>query len=473
MHKKIMLLFWLLGSTLLYGCAACMLTTPKTDVSIQLHFDQEHLSNIHYQWRFSMPYTAELLTQYDTNRNGIFDAQEQQEILSQTLSYAKPKEMLTTITYAAADANAQELALTSRYSGFAISFKEGHLLITYEGATDLKVEKGGMLSFAFEDSEGLFDFRVLTLDTGKSPFPTQTNTYLFTGAVAFEEPKAAASAHPLHVSALPVIETKKVPTLLERSIAKIRSLLVSVKEQHSAMSLLLLLLFAFLYGIIHALGPGHGKTLVSSYFLGNKRSYTKAAFVSLAIGVVHTFSAFILTLGVYFMLDHLLSQVLHDVIRYTTVVSALIIIAIALWQLFKKIRAYRSQPSLRFNAAPSGGFSLLHSKAGMAHQHSCSCRACRIDNNTTDFGLIISAGIIPCPGTVTLFIFALSLGLYGVGFFAALAMSLGMSLVIFASAAFTLSLQRYSTQRFKKLAPVLEFGSLAIILVLGCVLLFL
>lgn len=223
-------------------------------------------------------------------------------------------------------------------------------------------------------------------------------------------------------------------------------------------------MFAYLYGVIHALGPGHGKTLVASYFLSNEKSYSRALFVSLAIGVVHTFSAFILTLIIYFMVNTFLSSFLNDTVFYTTKISAIIIITIALYLLYKKYKAYKAiqeakkQPSFHFSTTP--------------HANTCSCGSCKVDEKSTDMALIVSAGIIPCPGTVTIFIFSLSLGLYYAGFLSALVMSLGMSTIIFFSAILSVAVRKKTAEGNGNLKKYLEYGSLVIILLLGTFLLF-
>ena len=107
------------------------------------------------------------------------------------------------------------------------------------------------------------------------------------------------------------------------------------------------------------------------------------------------------------------------------------------------------------------------------HVSTCGCGSCKVDKNSTDIALIISAGIIPCPGTTTLFIFAISTGLYYAGFISALVMSLGMSSVIFVSALLSTFVREKALASSDRLKKYLEFGSLALIFVLGGVLLFL
>jgi ABC-type nickel/cobalt efflux system permease component RcnA len=179
------------------------------------------------------------------------------------------------------------------------------------------------------------------------------------------------------------------------------------------------------------------------------------------IGIVHTFSAFLLTLVIYFLVETFLAQFMDDTLFISTKIAAIIIISIALYLFYKKYKAYREhkkKPAFVFSTTP--------------HVSSCGCGSCRVEQNSTDAALIISAGIIPCPGTITLFLFSLSLGLYTVGFLSAFVMSLGMSTIIFISALLSSMVRKKASQNNTKLQKILEYASLSIILLLGIALLF-
>jgi len=51
------------------------------------------------------------------------------------------------------------------------------------------------------------------------------------------------------------------------------------------------LLICFLYGLLHAIGPGHGKTIVVSYFLARKGSFLHGVGLGTSITTIHTLSA--------------------------------------------------------------------------------------------------------------------------------------------------------------------------------------
>jgi len=471
------------------SCATCLLMVPTVEVDAQLQVKNNTLSKMKTTWNFSETYTNEMYNQYDKNRNKVLDEQELAFVLEAMLDYLIPKNMITTLNYTD-DNTSKAIPLQAGYENFKLSIKDDLLVFSYDVILYKKLEKNANVSIVFEDDEGYFVFVLTSLDVKSSEIPFSKNTYLFTGSILFNEqsPKLKEVIEEVPVQKAPVQKTaveiktiqeekpKLVPVVekssdsfqegfLKESMKKIKSLFESIKDEKNPMTYLLLLFFAYAYGVIHAMGPGHGKTLVASYFLSNDRSYVKALGISLAIGVVHTFSAFILTIVIYYFVNTLLAQFLDDTVFFTTKLSAVIIIFIALYlinkkyRLYKKIEQEKKKPQFSFSTSP-------------LHVSTCGCGSCKVDKDSTDIALIISAGIIPCPGTTTLFIFAISTGLYYAGFISALVMSLGMSSVIFVSALLSTVIRKKVIKTNDTLKKYLEFTSLALILVLGGILLF-
>lgn len=458
-----------------YGCATCMLMVPSVELNLKLHIEEKKLHSIHFRWNFSDKFTKEIIKQYDKNRNKVLDKKELDYILQAKLDYLEPKNMLTSIQYA--DENDTEAtALHASFENFTMKTVSDALVFSYDAKLQKKLINNDSLSISLVDDKSYFTFRIKELEVNKCDFSYSKNLYLHIASILFKDKSLIHEISKPEVhqdikttdTPVKVVKEKKETrqeNLLKTTMEKIKSLFESIKDEKNPMTYLFLLFFAFLYGVIHAMGPGHGKTLVASYFLSNDRSYTKAFFISLAIGIVHTFSAFILTLVIYFLVNTLLAQFLDDTVYYTTKISALIIITIALYLIYKKYLLYRqveeekNESQFKFSTSP-------------VHISTCGCASCKVDKNSTDTALIISAGIIPCPGTTTLFIFAISTGLYYAGFISALVMSLGMSSVIFISALLSTIIRKKVLTISDSLKKYLEFGSLALILILGGVLLF-
>ncbi len=488
--KKLFFIY-LLFQTILFGCATCQLMIPTAEIQINLQMEKKKVNNIHIEWHFADLYSAELLKQYDKNRNQILDNNELKAILGAMLDYLKPKEMLTKIQYSDNDSK-EPTIIKPKYENFDIQMLNGFLVFTYDSEVDIEIKDKSTISLAFEDNESYFSFVTTKINVSKNEFSHYSeNLYLFTASILFSDMQTQSKPQPkeeikatlqeanqtkIEEVATPKKEESLQANILKESITKIKSLFESIKDEKNPLTYLFLLFFAYIYGVIHALGPGHGKTLVASYFLSNERSYSKALFVSLAIGVVHTFSAFLLTLVIYFFVNTFLAQFLNDTVIYTTKISAIIIIVIALYLIYQKYKVYKKIS----NAKKSSGFtfSATHYPKGTsslpltAHTATCACASCKVDSNSTDMALIISAGIIPCPGTVTIFIFSLSLGLYYAGFLSAFVMSLGMSTIIFFSAILSVAIRKKTADTNSNLKKYLEYASLSVILILGFILLF-
>jgi ABC-type nickel/cobalt efflux system permease component RcnA len=460
---KKLFLFLFCFQTFLHACATCQFMIPTAEVNLNLPIKENKLQKIEVAWHFSDLYTSELSARYDKNKNHILDKAELDEILKIKLAYLMPKKMLTLIKYG--DENHDEI-IEGKFENYKLSVLDERLLFSFDILVDIPIKEAHVLSFSFEDDESFFSFIVHEITIPKEHIHFEQNLYLFSAAVFFsynpiEQEQNATLPQPIQEPLLSSQEESlSQESLLRRSIEKLKSLFEEADREHEPFTYLLILFFAYVYGLIHAIGPGHGKTLVASYFLSNDRSYSKAFFISLAIGVVHTFAAFLLTLVVYFVIETFLARFMEDTIGITTKISALIIIAIALYLFYKKYktaRAQKAKPAFSFSATPP-------------HASSCGCGACRVDHNSTDAALIISAGIIPCPGTVTIFIFSLSMGLYVLGFLSALVMSLGMSTIIFASALLSVTLCKKTAGSDPRIKTVLEYLSLVMILLLGIVL---
>ena len=95
---------------------------------------------------------------------------------------------------------------------------------------------------------------------------------------------------------------------------------------------------SFIYGVVHALGPGHGKALAFSYFSSQKSSYSQAFIISLATAFVHITGAFVLVMISVVILQSVMNRFLEDSISYITSFSAFIIMLLALYIFYKKIK---------------------------------------------------------------------------------------------------------------------------------------
>ena len=112
----------------------------------------------------------------------------------------------------------------------------------------------------------------------------------------------------------------------------------AIKEENSLLSIATILGISLIYGIVHALGSGHGKALVAGYFLGNNHSYKKAFKMGYLISFIHALSALSITFFVYYLLTAIFSKTFHDTSIYMTKASGVLIIAIGIYLFLNTIK---------------------------------------------------------------------------------------------------------------------------------------
>ena len=85
-----------------------------------------------------------------------------------------------------------------------------------------------------------------------------------------------------------------------------RTLAMSVKGLKSANPIagaLTLAALSFLYGILHAVGPGHGKTVISSYIVANEETARRSMILSFIAAGVQAMTAVVLVSVLLFGLN--------------------------------------------------------------------------------------------------------------------------------------------------------------------------
>lgn len=156
-----------------------------------------------------------------------------------------------------------------------------------------------------------------------------------------------------------------------------------------------------LYGLLHALGPGHRKTVVFSLYLAREAPFWEPAATGILLALLHGGAALILLLALKGVSGTISGRA--DSIAVWLEGSAyavLILVALAL-----SIRTVWNLAAGR-PRSPGG-------KASLA--------------------TVLVTGAYPCPGAILVLILSLTLGITGVGAMAVLAMSLGMSVPIVAA----------------------------------------
>src|SRR5258707_14972618 len=98
---------------------------------------------------------------------------------------------------------------------------------------------------------------------------------------------AAATAAPGPFAAVVAASARLQRDLNEVISRRIREL----NETHSARTTIAILLLSFAYGVFHAIGPGHGKVVVASYFVARRERWLKSVIFGSLISLIQGTSA--------------------------------------------------------------------------------------------------------------------------------------------------------------------------------------
>ena len=172
-----------------------------------------------------------------------------------------------------------------------------------------------------------------------------------------------------------------------------------VKGPDRTEPLLILIGIAFLYGMIHAAGPGHGKALAASFVLARGPKLKQALLFGNMIALFHGMSAVVLVAALKTALMAFTGQALDRVEYITKITSFSLITALGLFLMITSWKTGNKHNGKKKGPANIGIMALM-------------------------------IGLVPCPGVVLVLLFCLSLDMLGVGLLMALFQTLGMALTI-------------------------------------------
>lgn len=451
--------------TLSWGCLACSYGDIKVLTHLYLNISDNTLKSIDVEWTLDPMFSQMVLGDFDTNRNGKFENNERYEV------YKAIATMKNIGFFIRPTLNNRKIWL-KELKNFSVRQEKGLVVYHFNIPTNEPIKQSLHLRIEY-DANAAFNNGIIYHLNDKNVYLLPDKSAQL--ATKLTKPKISkGSDSVLDISVRPVTfalasplrgntqntQTGGFSESLRTITEKIHGALTEAQEHPSFASIGAILLFSLLYGILHAAGPGHGKTLVASYFSTNERSYSRGIGIALLIATTHVMSALTITIILYGFVHTMFSQTIADVSLYMTKLSGLVILAIAFYLLRQKWQYYRPKPKM------------MSFSVSAPHVSSCGCHSCKTTSNSTDLMLILGAGIVPCPGTIVVFLFALSMGMYTLGIASAIVMSLGMGLTIALTAILGTALRKKSTQRGTKTLKIIEFAGVSVMLLAGFFLLF-
>ncbi len=254
-------------------------------------------------------------------------------------------------------------------------------------------------------------------------------------------PPPAASAAPAAPPSLFSRAVRQI-TIWQRQLnetlaAEIRA----YKETGSLTPVFAILLISFLYGVFHAIGPGHGKVVTASYFAANRAKVIEGFTLSFMISTVQAISAIVIVGGLALIFGFGPTRVVQNV-TYVEAASDVLIVAVGLWIAFAGLTGRTHNHDHGHGHGDDHGHDHAHHGHGDAHYghdhhghrhgpgHAHAAAPRRRSRVWTMTGAAIASGIRPCTGAILVLLFTLAQGIFFVGVLGAFVMSLGVFLML-------------------------------------------
>jgi ABC-type nickel/cobalt efflux system permease component RcnA len=214
------------------------------------------------------------------------------------------------------------------------------------------------------------------------------------------------------------------------------------------------MLAAFAFGAVHALSPGHGKTLVAAYLVGSRGTPRHAILLGLSVTFTHTISVFALGLVTLYLSHFVLPERITPVLG---AISGLTIVWVGTTLLYRRATGR-----------------VATAAAGLAHDHGDGRVHTHIPEEMSMSGLIAlgaSGGLVPCPSALVLLLTSVSLNRVAFGLSLLVAFSTGLAIVLSAVGLTVLYAKHLLPDRAKSAANPwfrwLPVASAAIIVCIG------
>ena len=204
-----------------------------------------------------------------------------------------------------------------------------------------------------------------------------------------------------------------------------------VEERELTVGVVLVsLLVALFWGAAHALGPGHGKAVVTAYLVGTRGRPRDALLLGGVVTVTHTIGVFTLGLVTLALSALIVPEQLYP---WLTLVSAVLVVLVGVGVLRQRVRVALSPPARAHAHAHDDhhGAHHHHHHEGMTEEE--HARAHLPQEGSGLRGLLavgISGGLIPCPTALVVLLAAISLHRVAFGLVLIVAFSLGLAAVV-------------------------------------------
>lgn len=210
-----------------------------------------------------------------------------------------------------------------------------------------------------------------------------------------------------------------------------------------------LVFISFLYGVFHAVGPGHGKFILTSYLSLEKTKLPQAMKMTFASALVQGLVAVSLV-TIIVVIFTLSRQYFNLTLKWVERGSFSIMILFGLYWCYQVLKSIKNTQkptiikSIRFSQNSTQKIPLVRQNIPHVHEENCGCGHKHLPTSEeikkakdwkAQLMIILSIGARPCSGAILVLFLSYTLDLYIWGVISALVMAIGTG--------FTLSLFAY------------------------------
>ena len=188
-------------------------------------------------------------------------------------------------------------------------------------------------------------------------------------------------------------------------------------------------------GALHALEPGHGKTIVAAYLVGSRGTPRHAVLLGLIVTAAHTAGVYLLGVITLYASRWIVPEQLYP---WLGIISGLMIAGLASYLLLRAWTGEAGDHGHKPGQSHSHWFSSLakprsaNAASAMAFPNEMQPQADRSQGVPLRqlLALGVTGGMVPCPAALVVLLSALSLHRVGLGLFLIVAFSLGLAAVL-------------------------------------------
>jgi len=207
-----------------------------------------------------------------------------------------------------------------------------------------------------------------------------------------------------------------------------------------------LMVMSFMYGILHSVGPGHGKLIVTTYVATQDAKVKLSLIITLVSSLMQALVAVGLVSVLLMLFDASMREINHqaELLIPLSFYTAILLGVVIVWRnLASMYRVIKDNEKSSASSSSDKGITIqgltpistplanhVHNdNCGCGHQHVVSSAQINDASSFKEYlAIILSIGIRPCTGAIMVLLFANMLDIYWLGIVSAVVMALGTAL---------------------------------------------